>query len=236
MLMTDETASQVWEGEYLPFGEVYSVTGSVDNNLRFPGQYYDAETGLHYNYFRDYKPVIGRYVEADPIGLLGGLNLYAYVVNNPVNFVDPWGLLAYFPWHEGITYVAARNSGYSVMDSLSLAMNTAAVDFSGTQGKNSADTVQHAMAASVGQTSAEAIAATNVYIQSSINIGNLPGAIHATQDLATPLHAGQPWHGFNWLEWETYKHILGDVFPSWGTIKQAYQNTKGILNPKGCSK
>jgi RHS repeat-associated protein len=68
------------------------VTGSVDNNLRFPGQYYDAETGLHYNYFRDYKPVIGRYVEADPIGLLGGVNLYAYVGNNPVTRIDPWGL------------------------------------------------------------------------------------------------------------------------------------------------
>jgi RHS repeat-associated protein len=109
----------VWEGEYLPFGEVYSVTGSVDNNLRFPGQYYDAETGLHYNYFRDYKPVIGRYVEADPIGFASGdMTLYAYVGNNPVNRVDPWGL-----WgedvHSGIgnpnygTYLWAREMGFS---------------------------------------------------------------------------------------------------------------------------
>jgi uncharacterized protein RhaS with RHS repeats len=56
MLMTDESGSIVWEGEFLPFGEAYSVTGNITNNLRFPGQYYDEETGLHYNYFRDYKP------------------------------------------------------------------------------------------------------------------------------------------------------------------------------------
>jgi RHS repeat-associated protein len=67
MLMTNESGSVVWEGEFLPFGEELSITGSITNNLRFPGQYYDAETGLHYNYYRDYKPEIGRYLEADPI-------------------------------------------------------------------------------------------------------------------------------------------------------------------------
>ncbi|MDP3930734.1 MAG: RHS repeat-associated core domain-containing protein [Methylococcaceae bacterium] len=62
-------------------------------NLRFPGQYYDKETGLHYNYFRDYDPGIGRYIQSDPIGLSGGLNAYTYVGNNPVNRIDPSGLL-----------------------------------------------------------------------------------------------------------------------------------------------
>ncbi len=93
MLMTDESGQTVWEGEYLPFGEQLSVTGSITNNLRFPGQYYDSETGLHYNYYRDYKPEIGRYLEADPIGIDNGRNhLFVYVGNNPVNFVDPEGL------------------------------------------------------------------------------------------------------------------------------------------------
>lgn len=60
--------------------------------LRFPGQYYDAETGMHYNYFRDYDPTIGRYVQGDPIGLGGGLNIYGYVGANPIAIRDPRGL------------------------------------------------------------------------------------------------------------------------------------------------
>jgi RHS repeat-associated protein len=92
MMMTDESAATVWEGEYLPFGEEHSITGSITNNLRFPGQYYDSETELHYNYFRDYKPEIGRYLESDPIGLEGGVNPYVYVLSNPCKRIDLNGL------------------------------------------------------------------------------------------------------------------------------------------------
>jgi RHS repeat-associated protein len=96
--MTNGTGTVIWRADYKPFGEA-DVDEDPDGNgikvtmnLRFPGQYFDKETGLHYNYFRDYHPGIGRYVEPDPIGLAGGINLYPYVLNNPINWVDPFGL------------------------------------------------------------------------------------------------------------------------------------------------
>ena len=62
-------------------------------NLRYPGQYYDSETGLNYNYFRDYDPQTGRYIESDPIGLQGGANTYSYVGDQPLSSEDPTGLI-----------------------------------------------------------------------------------------------------------------------------------------------
>lgn len=74
----------------MPTGTTTATTFTY--NLRFPGQYFDAETGKHYNYFRDFDPAIGRYTESDPIGLRGGLNTYGYVRANPLGLIDPLGL------------------------------------------------------------------------------------------------------------------------------------------------
>ncbi|MFZ5798139.1 MAG: RHS repeat-associated core domain-containing protein, partial [Thermodesulfobacteriota bacterium] len=91
-LLTDSQGAVVWQGNYTPFGEVDVVVNTVANYFRFPGQYFDAETGLHYNWHRYYDPTSGRYLSADPIGLDGGMNLYLYTGANPVNAIDPMGL------------------------------------------------------------------------------------------------------------------------------------------------
>jgi RHS repeat-associated protein len=94
-LMTDESGSAVWEAKVKPFGDAnVKSTSTVNNNFRLPGQIFDEETGFHYNYFRDYHPGIGRFIEADPIGMKGGINLYVYCANDPVNSMDSDGQVA----------------------------------------------------------------------------------------------------------------------------------------------
>jgi RHS repeat-associated protein len=95
--MTDVNQNIVWQASHTPFGKATVSIDTIENNIRFPGQYFDAESGLHYNYFRDYDPEIGRYIQSDPIGLAGGINTYGYVGGNPVNYVDPNGLFGINP-------------------------------------------------------------------------------------------------------------------------------------------
>jgi len=101
----------VWSWESETFGNSLpdqnpAGLGTFVFNLRFPGQYYDAETGLFYNYFRDYDPAKDRYIESDPIGLRGGINTYTYVGGNPVNAIDPLGL------KPGDKYKTQDEAGY----------------------------------------------------------------------------------------------------------------------------
>jgi RHS repeat-associated protein len=109
--MTDAGRTVVWAADYLPFGQANVTVATVENNLRFAGQYYDSETGLHYNYWRYYDPKIGRYLRGDPGHSLNpeevkipflipfflkspqGLNTFTYVGNNPAKWIDSKGLL-----------------------------------------------------------------------------------------------------------------------------------------------
>lgn len=93
-LATDASGVVVWRWQGEAFGNT-QPSGSVTVNLRFPGQYYDSETGLHYNWNRYYEPSTGRYITSDPIGLDGGLNTFGYVGGNPLQHFDTNGL-AYF--------------------------------------------------------------------------------------------------------------------------------------------
>ncbi len=101
-----------WQWAYSAFGEEKPTTAktrfantdlnqsfgtsnvpAVTFNLRYPGQYYDQESNLHYNYHRSYSATVGRYTQADPIGLDGGWNRFGYAEQNPIRNVDPSGLI-----------------------------------------------------------------------------------------------------------------------------------------------
>ncbi|WDP88315.1 MAG: RHS repeat protein [Desulfobacter sp.] len=88
----DNAGQVVWDGDYAPFGQVNVTVNNLPNAFRFPGQYYDSATGLHYNWHRYYDPATGRYLTPDPIGLAGGINPFGYVLNDPINKIDPLGL------------------------------------------------------------------------------------------------------------------------------------------------
>ena len=89
--LTDSADNIAWEATHSPFGKASITSQGPTFNLRFPGQYYDAETGLHYNWRRYYDPETGRYITSDPIGLAGGINTYAYALSNPIGNADPTG-------------------------------------------------------------------------------------------------------------------------------------------------
>jgi RHS repeat-associated protein len=88
---TNSAGTQVWAWNSDAFGNG-TPTGSVTVNLRLPGQFYDSESGLFYNWNRYYNPTLGRYITSDPIGQLGGINTYIYVLNNPLGLWDFLGL------------------------------------------------------------------------------------------------------------------------------------------------
>ena len=119
--LTQADGQTAWQWAYSAYGDeaptlganrftdatTTPTTGStsippVRFNLRYPGQYFDEETGLHYNYFRSYDPKTGRYTQGDPIGLEGGWNRFAYVGGNPLGFADPDGLQGSMPGPGGV--------------------------------------------------------------------------------------------------------------------------------------
>ena len=120
--MTDASGVVVWSADYKPFGEdAVSPSSTITNNLRFPGQYYDAETGMHYNYYRTYNPPLGKFNESDPIGLRGGLNTYVYAANSPIMRYDALGLI----WvTTGYDYPAVQNHFIYLLNRFARGMDT----------------------------------------------------------------------------------------------------------------
>lgn len=132
-LATDFQQNIIWRASVTPFGEAtinagkYATGKPFTLNLRFPGQYYDEETGLHYNYQREYDPKTGRYLTSDPIGLSGGMNTYSYVGGDPISGIDPLGLYEE-DVHYYMTFFLARVAGLSPQQAFTIATAAQYID------------------------------------------------------------------------------------------------------------
>ncbi len=137
---TDSAGTKVWEASYLPFGGVQASTGP-NPALRFPGQWFQTETGLHQNWMRDYDPTTGGYMQADPLGLLDGASLYGYALQNPGRYTDPTG--EFIPLLAGATIglgfglldqFLEHGWNYQCFDTKAIAFSTAFGAFGGAAG------------------------------------------------------------------------------------------------------
>ena len=112
-LLTNSDGQVVWEASHTPLGQAIVNRQDIEFNLRFPGQYADAETGTHYNYLRDYDPRTGRYLTSDPVGLQGGDNTYAYASNDVLGAIDVLGLSSQF-----IALAGGESAGGNVLNNV----------------------------------------------------------------------------------------------------------------------
>jgi RHS repeat-associated protein len=222
-----------WDGAD-PFGaampnEDPASTGTVVvYNPRFPGQLYDRETGRHYNYFRDYDPQTGRYVQSDPIGLNGGINTYGYAEATPVTKTDALGLLT-SDKHMTLTMTALNYSGFSASFMNEVVAASVLTDFKPTFeiAQSVASSHSHAMG-KPKEPVEKSYAGYENYVNSMINRCDAVGlgnALHAVQDSAAGGHGFKTYTGSVGL-----LHIIADFWPSKGTLKEAQIKSQNVID------
>lgn len=223
--------SVMWHWNASPFGENRpeenpQSAGAFSYHLRFPGQYYDAESGLHYNGFRYYDPATGRYISSDPIGLNGGLNTYAYALNDPASNTDPTGLFTSHT-HNRVTREAMSLEPIACP---TLPQDVALADWlPGSQApENSA---WHAMRDGTDSrvTPQSARREFNDFVDQQWKrcaCSGLARALHAVQDSYARGHAGfQPWSG----GLPKPSHVYHDAYPSKGEYDGAVDASAGLI-------
>jgi RHS repeat-associated protein len=124
VMMTNLAGANVWSAVWSPFGAAFSITGSLTENQRFPGQWFQIESGLHWNWHRHYDPSTGRYLQPDPMGLAtlltDGASVYGYARHSPLVWLDPSGLDPFFggpgsfAWADAQSYAAEQQAATAV--------------------------------------------------------------------------------------------------------------------------
>jgi len=210
-VMTDSAGTTVWKASYEPFGKATITTQTIQNNLRLAGQYFDQETGLHYNWHRYYDPKTGRYISSDPIGLIGGLNTYTYVANNPLKWIDPAGLFT-IPIHEEVTREVVRAELPDLLRTMPTMVGQVDLRAGSQSPKNSH---MHAMCAP-GMSPSIGMSKLEEYIEQELSKctpEGLASALHAAQDKHSPSHQScQVWHGQSTTPTrQLVGHVLSDL-------------------------
>jgi RHS repeat-associated protein len=148
---TNAAGTKVWTASYLPFGGVRTTTGTPIT-ARFPGQWFQSESGLHQNWMRDYDPTTGRYLQADPLGLVAGASVYGYANQSPMMYIDTTGQC---PWCAG-AIIGGIIGGIAAYNNAPCAANVIAGIIAGATAGALGSFLQPGYAAFVGASSAGA--------------------------------------------------------------------------------
>lgn len=228
--VTNSTQAFITKHEYEAYGQL--VNGTLQDGPGYTGHVQDKATGLTYMQQRYYDPLLGRFLSVDPIAAASNysrsVNRYSYANSNPYSYVDPDGKFAVWV-HWEITYSAARDAGYSVGESVSLANRAWMADWEGgSQGTDPLATARHAMR-SVGDSEETARNNHQRLIADARAAGDLGLASHAIQDFFASAHGPfRLWTGFDGIV-ESITHLWSDMFPTQDARDAARSATKEML-------